>query len=86
MCNNATYAAYGVFILPHSNLQTLNDLMEQNALNVKKVADCAEVTVSCVYMWLREERNIPRYRLNMIRHKLTPRTGAQMALGDVWNR
>ena len=70
--------------MPQTRLQILNDLMEQHALNVKKVADYAEVTTSCVYMWLRQERNIPKYRLSMVRNSVVQRNGAQMMLGDQW--
>lgn len=70
--------------MPQTRLQILNDLMEQHALNVKKVADYAEVTTSCVYMWLRQERNIPKYRLSMVRNSVTQRSVAQMVLGDQW--
>ena len=70
--------------MPQTRLQILNDLMEQHALNVKKVADYAEVTTSCVYMWLRQERNIPKHRLNMVRNSVVQRNGAQMMLGDQW--
>ena len=70
--------------MPQTRLQILNDLMEQHALNVKKVADYAEVTTSCVYMWLRQERNIPKHRLNMVRNSVVQRNGVQMMLGDQW--
>ena len=62
----------------------LKGLMRSHGLNVKRTAGFAGVSSSCVYMWLRGERNIPRLQWENLQRVLSGSTGKVLRLGDTW--
>ena len=64
--------------------EDLKALMNSHGLNVKRTAGYAGVSSSCIYMWLRGERNIPRLQWENLQRVLNAPNGKVLRLGDTW--
>ena len=60
-------------------------LMEENRLNVKKLASMVPVTPNCVYRWIKGTRKIPLLVAEKLQARLSAPSGRVLRLGDNWS-